>query len=115
MTEDEFRICFSMNLVKYLDKYGITIDQLSGYTGIHRTTLFKYKAGKRIPTVVNVYKIADAFGMSPWTLCNFKEYNVSDKYDYGDNLYADFTRDNSSEKTSFIDLEDDIYASWKEE
>ena len=115
MTEDEFRICFGMNLVNYLNKYGITIDQLSRYTGIHRTTLFKYKAGKRIPTVVNVYKIADAFGMSPWTLCDFKEYDVSDKYDYGDNLYANFIRDNLNEKPSFIDLGDDRHASWEEE
>ena len=36
MTENEFRIGFGMNLTKYLKKFGISVDILAKYTGIHR-------------------------------------------------------------------------------
>ena len=107
MTDKEFRIGFAMNFSKYLHKYGISIVRLATYTGINRVTLFRYKTGKRMPTVPNLYKISDAFGMSPWDLCDFSEYNISDKYDYGDNLYDDIPQE---EWTG-----DDDYASWEEE
>ena len=106
MTENEFRIGFGMNLTKYLKKFGISVDILAKYTGIHRSTIFKYAKGQRIPTIVNVYKISDALGMDPWALCDFSDYNISDKYDYGDNLYNNIPKE---EWTG-----DDAYAPWEE-
>ena len=87
MTDAEFRVCFGINLSKYLKLYGMSVEQLSMFTGISRVTIFRYKAGKRMPTINNVYKISDVFGMSPWSLCDFSDLDISNKYDYGDNLY----------------------------
>lgn len=101
MTEKEFNIGFAMNFSKYLRKYSISIDQLSRYTGINRTTLFRYKSGKRVPTVMNLYKIAEVLGISPWTLCDFSEFDISDKYDYGDNIYNDIMQDKGKEETTY--------------
>lgn len=90
MTEDTFKVCFGMNLKKYMKQFHISCDQISRFTGISRAAIFNYVKGKRTPSIVNLYKIADVFGMNPWTLCDFSEYDVSDEYEYGDDIYRDF-------------------------
>ena len=64
MTEDECRREFGRRLYKIMANKGITQDELSARTGIHRTIISKYINGRHTPSFFAVDKIAKALGCS---------------------------------------------------
>lgn len=90
MTEDTLKYCVGANIRKYMKQFHISCDQIARFTGIHRTTIFKYARGKRVPSIINLYKIADVFGISFSKLLDTTDYDISDEYEYGDDIYRDF-------------------------
>lgn len=64
MSEEEYRIEFSMRLKKIMYRKGWTQDDLSEATGITQAMISRYISRKATPSFYNVDKIAKALGCS---------------------------------------------------
>ena len=64
LTEDQFRYEFGRRLEKYMIRNGITQEELSERTGIHRTMISQYINYRHTPSFYVVDKIAKALGCS---------------------------------------------------
>ena len=59
----DFRKLFSERFKVYLYSKGITMQDLTDKTGISKKTLYNYLEGKTNPSLMNIYKIANALDL----------------------------------------------------
>lgn len=64
ISEKEWRIIFSNNLIRKMRNFGISQDELSHRTGISQVTISKYINCKATPSTYNIRKIAKALRCS---------------------------------------------------
>jgi len=55
------------NITKLMNENGITQRDLAKQTGLAESTISRYTTGKRIPSLDNLLKIADAFDTDIYT------------------------------------------------
>ena len=55
---------FPNKLEKLLERKKVNVKQVAEETGIGATTLFEWKSGKYFPTIKNLEKLANYFGVS---------------------------------------------------
>lgn len=73
MTELEWLDMFSENLNGYLDEYGMSQADLAKETGLSKSAISRYCAGKRIPSTTTLIKFAYAFDCDAEDLIMFGE------------------------------------------
>lgn len=67
----DIKYVFAKNVIKYRKEMGLTQEQLSEKSGLHRTYISFIERQKRNISLTNIQKIADALEIDVWLL--FKE------------------------------------------
>lgn len=64
LTDEEIISMFSKRLRQLRDERGLTLIQLSAYTGLGVTTISQYENGKRAPHLIQLIKLSEFFSVS---------------------------------------------------
>jgi transcriptional regulator with XRE-family HTH domain len=65
ISKDKRCVAFGNAVRKYRHEKGISQEQLADQTGIHRTYIGGIERGERNPTLLMIYRIAEALGLNP--------------------------------------------------
>jgi transcriptional regulator with XRE-family HTH domain len=65
ISKDKRCIAFGNTVRNHRHEKGISQEQLADKTGIHRTYIGGIERGERNPTLLMIYRIAEALGVSP--------------------------------------------------
>jgi len=71
---------FAQKLRELLDSTGMRAIELAKKTNISRSTISQYLSGAFLPKQQNIFKIAEAFNVSPSSLVIFNENNTDEFY-----------------------------------
>ena len=71
ISRDQFMKDFGENLKRALDEFGMTLSELSAYTGISIPTLSNYANGLQMPSLKAYINIMHALNLEPEELVDF--------------------------------------------
>lgn len=96
MTSQEWRILFKNNLKRIMIERHFNAALLSEYSGLSESSISKYLHGTRIPTALNLVKLAQVMQVDVRDLLYFDTCGLYEQIiDYDDYNYDEF-RDNTS-------------------
>lgn len=76
ISRDQFMNDFGENLKRAIDEFGMTLSELSAYTGISISTLSNYANGLQMPSLTAYINIIHALDLEPEDLVDFNRMVV---------------------------------------